>query len=312
MTKQLITTLGNYEQEQLGLILPHEHVFVALSAHEDDAWRTATAGEVLPMMAPELERVRAAGVTALVECTPVGVGRRVDIVAEVSRAAGLPVVVPTGVYREPWVPQWVHDASVDALREWMVGELTGQIEESGVQAAWIKLSAGDDGLTSVERKILRAAAQAGAATGALIGSHTMRGRVVMEQLELLEAEGYTPERFIWIHTQLEEDPSLAPAVGARGAWLEYDAIGSDYCDDAYFLEHIPRLLEAGFGDRLLLSQDRGWYDPSQPGGGTALPYTYLPEQFLPKLNAAGVDETTIKQLTQSNPFRAFARPAKGR
>ncbi|HSM58886.1 MAG TPA: hypothetical protein VK879_22215 [Candidatus Sulfomarinibacteraceae bacterium] len=307
MTEQLITTLGNYEQERLGLILPHEHVFVALSAHKDEAWKTATADEVSPMIGPELERASAAGVTALVECTPVGVGRRADIVAAVSRAAGLPVVVPTGVYREPWVPQWVHEASVETLREWMVGELTHQIEETDVQAAWIKLSAGDEGMTSVERKILRAAAQAGAATGAIIGSHTMRGRVVMDQLDVLEAEGYTPDRFIWIHTQLEEDPSLALAVGARGAWLEYDAIGSDYCDDAYFLEHIPRLLEAGLGDQLLLSQDRGWYDPSQPGGGTALPYAYLPEQFLPKLSAAGVDDATIQQLTQSNPFRAFAR-----
>lgn len=307
MMAQLITTLGKFEQEQLGLILPHEHIFVALSAHEDDAWQTAEAGEVLTMMAPELERARDSGVTALVECTPVGVGRRVDIVAAVSRAAGLPVVVPTGVYREPWVPQWAHDASVQALREWMVSELTDEIEQTGVQAAWIKLSAGDEGLAAVERKILRAAAHAGAATGAIIGSHTMRGRVVMDQLDVLEAEGYTPERFIWIHTQLEEDPSLALEVGGRGAWLEYDAIGSDYCDDAYFLEHIPRLLEAGLGDRLLLSQDRGWYDPSQPGGGRSLPYTYLPEQFLPQLCAAGVDRATIKQLTHDNPFRAFAR-----
>ena len=120
MMKQLVTTLGNYEQEQLGLILPHEHIFVALSAHEDDAWKRATAGEVMPMMVPELDRAKAAGVTALVECTPVGVGRRPDIVAAVSRAAALPVVVPTGVYREPFVPRWVHDASVEALREWML------------------------------------------------------------------------------------------------------------------------------------------------------------------------------------------------
>jgi phosphotriesterase-related protein len=58
---------------------------------------------------------------------------------------------------------------------------------------------------------------------------------------------------------------------------------------------------------LLLSQDRGWYDPALPGGGTPKSYTYLSEQFLPKLRAAGVSEGTIRQLTQSNPFTAFSR-----
>ena len=67
------------------------------------------------------------------------------------------------------------------------------------------------------------------------------------------------------------------------------------------------LLDAGLGNHLLLSHDRGWYDPALPGGGVPKPYTYLTDQFLPKLRAAGVDEGIIDQLTRVNPFRAFAR-----
>ncbi len=63
----------------------------------------------------------------------------------------------------------------------------------------------------------------------------------------------------------------------------------------------------GYGERLLLSHDRGWYDPSKPGGGTPRPFTYLSESLLPKLAAAGVDERTVRQLTHDNPFNAFAR-----
>jgi predicted metal-dependent phosphotriesterase family hydrolase len=33
----------------------------------------------------------------------------------------------------------------------------------------------------------------------------------------------------------------------------------------------------------------------------------LSETFLPKLRQVSVDEATIRQLTQLNPFRAFAR-----
>ena len=71
-------------------------------------------------------------------------------------------------------------------------------------------------------------------------------------------------------------------------------------------EHILKLLDAGVGNHLLLSHDRGWYDPAAPGRDVK-PYTHLCEVLLPKLLAHGVDEATIHQLTHTNPFRAFAR-----
>ena len=301
----LITTLGPMAADQLGLILPHEHIFVDLGPIGENAYLHADPADVIRVMAPEIEAIKAQGVTALVECTPEGVGRRADIDRAVSLATNFPVVVPTGIYREPWVPRWAHEADETELRNWMLKELTGSIEDSGVQAAWIKVSAGDDGITECEAKILRAAARAGAATNAIIGSHTIRGRVVRDQLDIIERAGYTPERFIWVHTQAEPDFDLHLEMARRGCWLEYDSIGAR--EDAWYIERIQRLLDAGFGHRLLLSHDRGWYDPSKPGGGVPQPYTYLVEHFLPKLRAAGVDEGTIIQLTQTNPFQAYAR-----
>ena len=189
----------------------------------------------------------------------------------------------------------------------MVAELTGEIEDSGVQAGWIKLSAGDDGLTHCETKILHAAARAGAATNALIGSHTIRGSVVADQLQIVETMGYSPERFVWIHAHVEPDFALNLEMAHRGAWIEYDAIGADDATDDLTIERLQRMLEAGYGDQVLLSQDRGWYDPAQPAGGIPRPYTHITERFLPRLQAAGIDAATIHQLTHINPLRAFAR-----
>jgi phosphotriesterase-related protein len=303
----LITTLGAKNADELGMILPHEHVFVDLRTWDQPGYAQADASDVIELMAPEIARAQAAGVTAIGECSAVGVGRRADILKAVSEATGFPLIAPTGIYREPWVPDWAHAAGEEELREWMIGELEGEIEESGVQAGWIKLSAGDDGLTPCETKILRAAVAAGAATNACIGSHTIRGRVVRDQLDIVEAAGYTPERFIWIHTQAEPDFDLHLEMARRGAWIEYDGIGGEGETDEDYLKRILRVLDVGLGDRLMLSHDRGWYDPAQPGGGIPRPFTYISEQFLPKLRAAGVDEPTIRQLTQTNPFRAFAR-----
>jgi phosphotriesterase-related protein len=302
----LITTLGPKRADELAMILPHEHVFVDLRTWDQPGYAQAEAADVIALMGPELAAARAAGVTALVECTPVGVGRRADILKAVSDATGMPLVVPTGIYREPWAPDWAQAASEDALYEWMLGELNGQIEQSGVQAGFIKLSAGDDGITECEAKILRAAARAARETSAAIGSHTIRGRVVRDQLDIIESCGYTAERFIWIHASADPDVELNLEVARRGAWVEYDWIG-DAATDAGFIDRIQRMLGAGLGERLLLSHDRGWYDPAQPGGGTPKPFTYISEHFLPKLRAAGLGQATIDMLTHANPFRAFAR-----
>jgi phosphotriesterase-related protein len=301
----LHTTLGPRSADQLGLILPHEHVFVEFRPPETPGHAEADAADVVRLMAPELERAAQAGVTALVDCTPVGVGRRADLLRAVSEATGVPVVAPTGIYREPWVPRWVYDAAEAELEQWMLGELHGEIDGSGVRAAWIKLSAGDDGISDVEAKILAAAARAAQPVQATIGSHTIRGRVVRDQLDLIEACGYTAARFIWIHASADEDFGLNLEMARRGAWIEYDWIGGQ--PDELIIDRVLRMLDAGFGEQLLLSQDRGWYDPALPGGGTPKPYTYLVEEFLPKLSAAGVDDATLRLLTVDNPFRAYAR-----
>ena len=281
-------------------------MFVDLRTWDKPGYAQADAADVIKLMAPEIDRTKTLGFTAIVECSTVGVGRRADLDRAVSEATDFPIVVPTGIYREPWVPPFGHEWSEDRLFNWMLSELNEGIEESGVRAGWIKLSAGDEGITETEAKILRAAARAGAKTNAVIGSHTIKGRVVLEQLDIIERSGYSASRFISIHTQAEPDFSLNLDVARRGAWIEYDGIGG-WGEDETYVENINRVLDAGFGDQLLLSHDRGWYDPALPGGGTPKPYTYLSEVFLPKLEASGVDRGTIDGIITDNPFRAFAR-----
>src|SRR3970040_389596 len=149
---EIITTLGMKSSAELGMILPHEHIFVDLRTWDTPGYAQAEVEQVIQLMVPEITAAQKSGVTAIVECSTVGVGRRADIDRAVSEAAHLPLVIPTGIYREPWLPDWAHAASEDRLAAWMLGDLQGEIEESGVQAGWIKLSAGDDGLTACETR----------------------------------------------------------------------------------------------------------------------------------------------------------------
>ena len=302
---QLFTTLGPKSRHDLGMILPHEHVFVDLRTPDQPGYAQAEAADVVRLMAPEIERIKALGITALVECSTGGVGVRPDLDLAVSQATDFPIVVPTGNYREPWIPAWVREASEAQLRDWMLGELNDGFASAPFRAGWIKLSAGDDGITPLEAVILRAAAVASKETNAVIGSHTIKARVVMDQLDIIEAQGGSAARFISIHTQEEPDFAMHEAVAARGAWIEYDHVGR--AEDGAVVALILRALDAGLGGQLLLSHDRGWFDPALPGGGTPAPYTHLSEAILPKLREKGVDEAMIVQLTHINPFNAFSR-----
>jgi phosphotriesterase-related protein len=304
---QLITTLGPRTADEMGMILPHEHVFVDLRTWDQEGYAQAEVADVVALMGPELEKLKPLGITALVECSTGGVGVRADLDLAVSQATGFPIVVPTGFYREPWIPDWVHEASEEALRDYMLGQLQDQIMDSGVKAGWIKLSAGDDGISETEKKVLRAACAAARETNAIIGSHTIKGRVVRDQLDIIEQAGYSPQRFIWIHTQAEPDRALHVEIARRGCWIEYDAIGSDWLDDDTAVELITMALEAGLGEQVLLSHDRGWYDPAKPGGGEPMPFTYLSEVLMPKMRASGISGDAIRQMTQTNPFKAFSR-----
>lgn len=305
MMKLLHTTLGPKRADELGMILPHEHIFVDLRTPDQPGYGEAEAANVVRLMAPEVAAAANCGITAIVECSTHGVGRRADCDLAVSRATGMPIVVPTGNYREPWVSDWVRSASEADLEALMYREMTEGMDGTPVLAAWIKVSAGDDGITVLEERILRAAARAAKRTGAAIGSHTIRGRVVMDQLDIIEAEGYRADRFISIHTQNEPDFGLNLAVADRGAWIEYDHVGRAPDDEVASL--ILKALEAGKATQLLLSHDRGWYDPAQPGGGVPKPFTHLSDVMLPLLRQRGVTDDTIRQLMVTNPFEAYAR-----
>lgn len=302
---RLLTTSGELELTQVRQMLPHEHVFTDLRQLDTPGFGEADPADVIALVGPALADLSARGIDVMVEATPIGVGRRVDIVKAVSQAQGFPLVVPTGIYREPWIPQWAFDASQAELTAWMEKELNQGIEQTGVKAGWIKLSAGDDGITAVEEKILRAAVQAAKTCNAVIGSHTIRGDVVWRQIEIIEEEGYDPQRFIWIHTQAESDAKWHLRLADRGVWLEFDGIGGGDSDEQY-IDWLDSVLNAGYEKQVMISQDRGFYDPAHPNGENFRPYTYISDVFLPKLIKHGL-ESSVELLMRENPFAAFAR-----
>jgi phosphotriesterase-related protein len=309
MAKRIHTLKGSVETDSLGLILPHEHLFTDLRGPHVPGYAEGEPSAVVQVVEPFLAEASAAGVTALVECSTVGVGRNLSVLKRLADATSIQIVAPTGVYREAYIPDSLLDAAEEDLAELWTTELLEGIEGTSIRAGFIKLAMSDDGPSALEIRNLKAAARASQDTGAVIASHTIGGQVAQREMDILEAAGLDLQRFIWVHAQTEPDLSILREAVGRGAFLEFDSVGAPFQPQAELLETVIALIGAGFINHLLLSHDAGWYNPARPDG---LPdegyrgYTALIRDFLPELLRRGITEEQVRLITVDNPARAFA------
>jgi phosphotriesterase-related protein len=264
---------------------------------------------VIQVVGPYLGEAAAAGVTAPVECSTVGVGRNLSILQSLAEVTGIHIIAPTGVYRDAYIPESMRGMSEDELAERWTKELTCGIEGTAIRAGFIKLAMSDDGPTTLEVRNLKAAARASQNTGAVIAVHTIGGKIAKQELGLLEEAGLDPKRFIWVHAQTEPDISIVKEDARRGAYIELDTVGAPFQSQPELLEMALALMEAGFIDQILLSHDAGWYDPSRADGRPEhgfRGYAALTRDFIPELLKRGVCEEQVRQITVKNPAKAFA------
>lgn len=309
------TVLGPIDPAALGFTLPHEHTQCRLWTIPErfDYWEL-TADEDL--VAAELAPFRAAGGTCLVDVTLPGIGRDPAWLRRLALRTELHLVMGTGWYREPYYPPeaLVDRRSVEELADVMIGELAegipagpgaepvrpGIIGEIGCHKPWV---------TAQEERVLRACGRASRATGLAVTTHAVMSPVGLRQLDILEDAGADPARVVIGHADSHPVLEHWLAIVSRGASLECDFLGMSFTPqerrgEPRVVELILRLLERGFGDRLLLSQDV--CDNSQLTfyGGNG--YTYLQSTFLPRLRAAGVTDVEIERITVENPRRILS------
>lgn len=305
----LRTILGDIQLENLGLILPHEHLFTDLRGPELEYYAQADSKIVLSAMLPFLKEAQDAGVTGFVECSTIGVGRNINILRTLAEHTSIHILAPTGIYREAYTPSKYQHQTIDEMAELFVLELTRGIDDGKCKAGFIKIALSDDGPRPIEERNIRAAARASKATSAAIASHTIGGKAAMQEISILLDEGLNLEKFIWVHANIEPDQDFHYQAASKGAYIEFDSIGSPSVDPDMNLRAILNLLNKGYGNRILLSHDAGWYQPGRPGGKPEQGfrgYIALTQDFIPRLKGAGVDLQTIQTLTQDNPKRVFS------
>lgn len=300
----IMTVLGPIPASDLGKTLPHEHIMVDFIGADQTGPHRWDDKEVVETMLPYLQAIRDQGVQAFFDCTPAYLGRDVEILARLSRATGMHIITNTGFYKEPYLPQRVFESDADAIaREW-IAEWQQGIDGTPIKPGFIKIAVHRELLKPTQEKIVRAACRTHNATGLTIACHTGHGPAALQMLDILREEGTPAHALIVVHANSEKDVTFHNKIAERGAWVEYDNIGS--WEPRRHIELIQRMLDKGFADQLLLSMDRGWYRVGEPKGGKVKPYTFLFGEFVQEMASAGIGQEMIGKLTVDNPARAYS------
>jgi phosphotriesterase-related protein len=343
MSVDVQTVLGPVPVEALGHMATHEHVFLdsrdgfapapehispdlpvtretraAVDRHPL-AVRDNLLLDDLDTAVEELSVARAEGLGTVVEATSLFTGRLPDRLVEASRESGVHIVMGSGFYMERAMPDRVRALSEAEMADLLdVDMREGERTAAGVVRPGVM---GEIGLsldpTPAERRSLRAAARVAAAHGVPLSIHLPAwariGHVVLDEIE--SAVGCPRGVLLGHLNPMAHDVAYLGGLAKRGAWLGLDMLGNalDYGDgrqspdDETNLTNIMALLDAGLGDRLLLSSDVGQKNMLRRNGGQG--YAHAVARILPALAQRGADPAFCAEATRVNPARWFREAA---
>ncbi len=302
-----MTVRGPVPATQLGRVLCHEHILVDFVGAKETGYHRWNRDEVVRIVEPKLREVQAAGFQTLFECTPAYLGRDPVLLKTLSERTGLHIVTNTGYYGARdnlFLPPHAWQATDEALARLWIAEWENGIEDTGIKPGFIKIGLDQGSLSPMHRKLVRAAVKTHRATGLTIASHTGTATGAFEALDILGDERVAANAFIWVHAQAEENIDNHITAAKRGCWISLDGIQDDNIDQ--YVSNIIRLRSAGYLDKILISQDAGWYSPGETKGGSFRSYLSIATKLIPALTARGISDAEITQLLHGNVIEAFA------
>lgn len=317
-TSPVVQTVGGpIAASKLGFTLSHEHI-CACTPEFWQRWPESFGGRsgFVARAVAQLRALKREGVDTLIDLSPHDGGRDIRLIAEVSRKSGLQIVACTGQHL--FAPPEMANRSADDLAAFFVGEIERGIDGTDIRAGIIKVATAMDVISAPEERALRAAARASRATGIRIATHThARLRAGEMQADILESEGINPARVCLGHSDDSGDFDYLERLARRGYTLGMDHVNRGLKADARVpwktrAGHIKGLVEAGLGDRVVLSQDsvlgtallppelHGDREKHNPDG-----MFFTTRGLLPHLREIGVPAEAIRAFTVDNPRRFF-------
>ena len=289
------TVLGDVAAADLGVTLPHEHICCYSEYLYQMAGKQYLDKDLLLLYAVEYlkELKKTYHLHTFVDCTPVNIGRDLDLLKRASEQSGVNILCSTGFYytEEPLVCRLAPERIADFL-------ITDALSS---QASILKCAVEQEQISSGLEKILTAIGQAQRSLGLPIVLHTnAKNKNALPALEILLSCGVKPQAITVGHLSDTDDVEYLKTVAAYGCYLGFDRLYGDTSEEYInkTTQKILALTQSGFGDKLLLSHDALFFNGFEPDPQIRKTprYAYVFDHILPKLPTE-----LAEKITRENP-----------
>ncbi|NMH86374.1 phosphotriesterase family protein [Flavivirga algicola] len=286
--------------------LTHEHILVDFIGADSIQPNTWDHDSIIKEILPYFEEIKAFNVDYFVDATPNYLGRDALLLEKIAKKTGVKIITNTGLYgarNNKFIPHYAREIPVKDLAERWINEYKYGIDKTSIKPGFIKIGIDNsDPLDKMHQKLVKAAALTHLKTGLTIASHTGEAKGLWPQLSILKEMGVSPESFIWVHAQFENNNDNYLKAAKMGCWISLDGLGWELD------KHIEKILFAkrnGILDKILISHDSGWYDP-QKENQSIKPFTNIFKKLYPELKSHGFTDDEFKLLMSINPSKAFS------
>ena len=309
------TVRGKIKEEDVRNVLPHEHLvfgWPGIKGEKDNVYDEKTAYENCKM---RIDMVRQHDVNLIVDPTPIHCGRDPLFMKKIAEDFNVDIVCATGFFKDEdnvlsilKALSYTDDLE-KVLRDLYVKELTQGIGDTGIKAGIIKTASSYNRITALEEVLFKSAAEASLKTGVPIYTHCERGTMGLKQCELLLSFGIDPGKALIGHQTSNLDLNEVREILKLGFFIGFDQFGilsiPDIPSDEEKLENLITLLNEGYEDQILLSQDTifdrmGYVSRSKPRYPDQ-----IYKQVLPALKEKGFAEETLRRLCRENLLKLF-------
>lgn len=277
------TVLGDVKKQDLGITLAHEHICcyseylykIANDKYLDKCKLINTASDYLALLKEKY------GLNTLVDCTPVNLGRDVDLLKNISEKSGVNIVCSTGFYYtdEPVL----YNTPAGLLTDYMIEDARK------VNAGIIKCAVENENISEFSEKLLRVSASVHKALGLPIVVHTNAdNQNGLKALSILLSEGVKPSAITVGHLSDTEDFVYIRSIAESGCFIGLDRL-YDNCSEKYIskkIETVAELCDAGYEDKILLYHDALFFNgfEEKPTINKCPRFSYCFDNILPKLS----------------------------
>ena len=315
------TIMGDIVPDQLGICDFHDHLIRSGGAEINITMDYLM--DSLHAAAEELDDFIHAGGGAMVCMDPIGCGRDVAKMLELAKmfAGRAHLIMCTGFHKGTLYDQrhhWLMTSREEQAVDLIAAEIeTGMdihsyngpiVERVEAKAGIIKAGASYQAILPFEQKALRIAALVQRRTGAPISVHTQQGTMGSEIIAILRKADANLEKVVLCHVQRIPDFHYLASLMDMGANLSFDGIDRpEWGTDEILAKLIFRLIEAGYGEKIVLAMDAG-RNTFQKGymqekDQVAKGISYLLTSFVPLLFSLGLAQPAVDRLLVHNPRR---------